>query len=117
MGGLAEFPLQVGQWQMPNGTQYAVNYSYTVSSNLTTEDGSVYAVGFHFHKDAATDGHGMPDSFDVLSVATDSRVRWAAGGFLFEGAVEVWQTVDGTRQLIGHGWTEAVGWDRWRVAF
>ena len=112
VGSLAEFPLRVGQWQLPNGTQHAVNYSYIITSNLTTKDGSAYATGFHFRKEEATDGYGMPEAFDVLSVATDSRVRWAAGGFLYEGAVEVWQTLNGSQQLIGHCWTEAVGWDR-----
>ena len=107
-GGIAE----VGQWQLADGTQYTVNYSYIVISNLTTDDSSVYATGFRFDKVEGTDGRGMPSRFDVFSVADDSRTRWASGGYLFEGAVEVWQITTGGRQLIGHGWTEAVGWDR-----
>jgi hypothetical protein len=55
----------------------------------------------------------MPHSFDAVSVAADSRVAWAAGGFIYEGAVELWEGVaGGGRRCVGYGWTEAVGWDR-----
>lgn len=111
---LRKQPLTVGTLQYADGTQEPIGYSYNVTEWLTTEDGSTYGTAFRLSRDGS-DSNGtrrgvMPIAFDVVAVASDSRMRWSNGALYYEGAVEVREV--GTGHIIGYGFTEAVGWDR-----
>ena len=93
--------------------QRAVNYSYTATRYLE-HAGSSFAVDFTFsNRGDAT--FGLPETFHVASSLRngDDLMEWSSGGRFLESPALV---KNDAGEVIGRGFTEAVGWDRTQLA-
>ena len=96
-----------------DGAQRAANYSYTATRYLERE-GSYFAVDFTFSNRGSSTS-GLPETFRVASALRngDDLMEWSSGGRFLESPALV-TTLAG--EVIGRGFTEAVGWDRRQLA-
>jgi hypothetical protein len=105
-------PLKGASLMTLGGARYSISGHFSITE-MVTLGRSEYPLAVEFVFDA---GESLPTSprFTIRGVEPDSRMKWASGGYVWEGATDVYDT--GTTEVIGVGFMEAVGWDRTLLA-